>query len=290
MVRLAANLLLLLAFGTHAAADPIVIGSGGEGSSLFAYSKAIVEEAERIDPHATMEARATGGSFDNLKRLASGEINVALVTLESLRTGTVPEGTSALWAWDSFPVVLFVRKSLGISRISELKGNRIIPGGAGSGLERIVPHVYGKLGAKVEWKRASWDQIGYMLGSNQADGFVGSMTTLETVKSQYGMPDLVPVRLSPTEISLLESTHGDISLSIVMHEGHPVSGWTIRSAFVARNIPDADAETLARAALIVSQSPKFHGRGRPYPLEGAVAGEKVRNHPASLNLLSSQPQ
>jgi len=290
MKRLAANLLLLLAFVMPAAAEPVVIGAGGDGSSLLAYAKAIADEAHRIDPGLAVEARATGGSFDNLKRLASGEVDTALVTLDAIRSGTVPQGTAALWAWESHPLVLFVRKSLGIGRISDLKGHRIVPGGAGSSLERIAPMVYGKLGARAEWKRTSWDQIGYMLVSGQADGFVGSLTTLDAVTSQYGMPDLTAIRLSPTEVAILEGMHEDISLNIVMHEGLPVSGWTIRAAFIGRNITDDHAETLVRAAESVSRSPMFKGKGRPYPLDGTLVGDSIPNHPASLRVMSALPR
>jgi len=195
-----------------------------------------------------------------------------------------------LWAIDNLPVILVVRKSLGIDRISDLKGHRIVPGGAGSSLERTAPEVYERLGAKPQWRRASWGQIGYMLVSNQADGFVGSLTMLESVKSEYGMPELKVIRLSATEIAMLDSMHPDISLGIVMYEGLPVSGWKMRSAVISRNLPSHHAETLAKAAINISLAGPFRDKGRPYRIDESTLDMKVHNHPASLHVLSAQPQ
>lgn len=78
----------------------------------------------------------TGGSVDNLARLASNEVDVAFMQSGVAQAQDYPQ-LESLGALYFEPVWIFTREGLKINRVGQLKGLRVGVGGAGSG-SRLV--------------------------------------------------------------------------------------------------------------------------------------------------------
>lgn len=79
----------------------------------------------------------TGGSVDNLKRLETGQVDVAFMQ-SGLTGGEANERLESLGALYFEPVWIFTRQDLMISRLTELMGMRVAVGGTGSGSRMVA--------------------------------------------------------------------------------------------------------------------------------------------------------
>jgi len=292
MVRLIA---LLLVFSAASSGIPvrgserpsILVGSGGEQTMMAAQVREIVFAARAMAPHTVLEVGYTGGTYDNLKRLQSGEIGAALVAVDALKAGHAPPNTAILWVQEAIPLVMAVRADLGVEDLRGVTGRRIVSGGAGSSLERLGPRVYESLGVRPEWRRSAWGQIAYLLKSGQADGFIASPRMVEAIRKEFGVPALKVVRLTSDDVRRLGSMDPDISLSIVMVDGMPVSAWGIRGAMVSRaDLPDDISETLTLAARRTAEAKDDAADVLRWLTDGTVDRLGLPVHPGSLRALS----
>jgi TRAP transporter TAXI family solute receptor len=108
------------------------------GSPDGAYYR-FAQEYRRIlaEDGITLEIVPTAGSIENLSRLASGDVSLALV-----QGGCASEADSeALWSLGGLftePVWAFTRAGLAVERLSDLKGTRVAVGEPGSGTEALA--------------------------------------------------------------------------------------------------------------------------------------------------------
>ena len=123
------------------------MGTAPPGGAFFVVGSALAEVVNEtgVDRGYNVTAEATSGSQENIRRLASGELDFALsnaaITYFAIRGG---EG------WDrAYPVrsvmtlapnvALFVtQSSSGITALSDLQGRRVTVGPAGAGFEYFV--------------------------------------------------------------------------------------------------------------------------------------------------------
>jgi len=144
----AASLVLTLACGGGPSSGPtfLSLGTAPPGGAFFVVGGAL---SEVLNDHAggawTVSAEATSGSQENIRRLASGEIDIAVSN--SSITYFAVRGTEG---WDrAYPmravmtlapnVAMFVTPaSSGVTRIADLRGKRVYVGPAGAGFEFFV--------------------------------------------------------------------------------------------------------------------------------------------------------
>ena len=134
---LAAALWLGLRFVQPAPPSTITVTSGPEGSS-FARN---AERYRRILARqgVTLKVLPSGGSLDNLKRLADPKVGVDIGFVQGGLAGQVE--TDELHSLGSIfytPVYVFYRSPRPIARLSELAGKRIVVGRQGSGTHVVA--------------------------------------------------------------------------------------------------------------------------------------------------------
>lgn len=270
------------------AQETVVVGAGGNGSMSMTYMAEIAAESRRIAPYLRVYVKETGGSFDNYRRLAAGEIEAAMVALPAIKAET-PDNAAVLWMHDAFPLLLVVREDAKIDDLKSIDGRRIIPGAAGSMLERTAPELFEHLGVKPNWRRAAWAQFSYLLRSDQVDGFIASKRVFDSIQAEYGVPPLKVIEMTPDQVAKLESFDEDITVSTVMVDGRPVMGWGFRAAVIARKtIPDHVAETLTKAAVAVSRSGRYPDGVDTFLADGTADRIRIPVHPASVKVLSRE--
>lgn len=115
----------------------LTITSGPPGSSFQRYAE---RYKERLAKHGvTLEIRPSGGSLDNLQRLAAADSGVDLGFVQGgLTRGKTPAGLRSLGSVAYQPLWLFYRGDARISRLSELAGKRIGVDASGSGTHALA--------------------------------------------------------------------------------------------------------------------------------------------------------
>lgn len=116
----------------------LTITSGPAGSSFQRYAE---RYKERLAKHGvTLEIRPSGGSLDNLQRLAAADSGVDLGFVQGglTRQGKTPAGLQSLGSVANQPLWLFYRGDVRISRLSELAGKRIGVDASGSGTHALA--------------------------------------------------------------------------------------------------------------------------------------------------------
>lgn len=134
-----AALALVISFSSHAGSLSLSLGTATPGGGFAVYGQAVADALREADPGITLELRGTKGSRENIPLLAAGELDVALVegtiVQEFLDKGKAQFLVVA--AMYSSPGMFVVRADSSYQTISDLKGQRVIFGAAGSGLTTL---------------------------------------------------------------------------------------------------------------------------------------------------------
>ena len=151
-----------LTYGGTAFADTtrIALGVGSLGGSWYSMgtslSKIWGENVKGVSVSV-----ATGGSRTNLQKLGQRKIGLGLVLNPDLADGVAGKGDWAphqaayktlrtVYAWPGSAMNIVVLESSGIKKISDLKGKRICPGAAGTGIAVIAQRVMAEFGVTKE--------------------------------------------------------------------------------------------------------------------------------------------
>lgn len=122
------------------------IATGSADGAYRAFAKQL--QAQLAIEDVELRIVETDGSVDNLRRLASAEVDVAFMQSGLADAGDYPQFES-LGAMYVEPVWIFIRSDLAISRLSELEGKRLAAGGAGSGSRRVAEQLLASNGLSV---------------------------------------------------------------------------------------------------------------------------------------------
>jgi len=158
--RFLAPLLLLAALlpacGGGARTQFLSIGTGGTGGIYYPLGGAIAAMLSAADPARQYTAEVTGGSVENIARVASGEIDMGFALGAAARAaidgGDAADGIEPVPALrilaPLYPNVahLLVREVSGIGSVADFAGKTVSVGSAGSGTEQFSRHlleVYG---------------------------------------------------------------------------------------------------------------------------------------------------
>ncbi|MFQ5742305.1 MAG: TAXI family TRAP transporter solute-binding subunit [Acidobacteriota bacterium] len=145
---LAASVLLVFA-GCSTDSTPLTflsIGTGGTGGIYYPLGGALAANLSLADPTRRYTAEVTGGSVENINRIADGEIDLGFsmsTTVEAAYNGSNdsrrPLAELRIVA-PLYPNVahVLVRAGLAASSLAELRGRRVSVGSAGSGTEQFA--------------------------------------------------------------------------------------------------------------------------------------------------------
>ncbi len=154
-----ASAALLAAAPARAAAQTLVIGTGGKGGVFYPFGVGLAALLSRVLPDTAATAEVTGGSVDNIKQLGAGTAQLGFSTADSALDGLRGEAAyaevgpqpiaAAAVLYQSILHVVATRAS-GITSIAGIKGKRASVGSAGSSTESIADRVLTAAGLDPE--------------------------------------------------------------------------------------------------------------------------------------------
>lgn len=114
----------------------VTVAGGEAGGFYLEFATLLAGSLQRHGIAQRAEALTTGGSLDNMRRLAAGEATFAVALLDAAAQRAVGQPAGAMVAvgkvYENY-VHCLVRRDSGIGRYTDLKGRRIGIGEAGSG-------------------------------------------------------------------------------------------------------------------------------------------------------------
>ncbi|MGD8330400.1 MAG: TAXI family TRAP transporter solute-binding subunit [Acidobacteriota bacterium] len=150
--RLLAPLVLLVMLTSPACGGPSVqflsIGTGGTGGIYYPLGGAIAAMLSAADSSRQYTAEVTGGSVENIARVASGEIDMGFTLGASARAAF--DGGDGMEAVPALRIVaplypnvthVLVREDSGIVSVADFAGKTVSVGSAGSGTEQFSRHL-----------------------------------------------------------------------------------------------------------------------------------------------------
>lgn len=147
-----------------AAKKQLAMGATGATSGAYVYYVTAAKVVNDKVPGANVTVVETGATVDNLKRLAKGDIDLGLVTVETGYSAWKGEDSwkanpmkdlRVLWIYEDTPQNYVVTQSSGVQSIYDLNGKEFNPGLSGSASEKLSEKAFEILGIKPKWYRGS---------------------------------------------------------------------------------------------------------------------------------------
>lgn len=144
--------------GEPAGREFLSIGTGGTGGIYYPLGGALASSLSTGDPHRTYTAEVSGGSVENVNRVAGGEVDLGFAISTTVRAAYRGEGlyeeplTGLRIAAPLYPNLahVLVRGGLAADDLSDLRGRPVSVGSAGSGTEQFSRHLLAAHGLDYE--------------------------------------------------------------------------------------------------------------------------------------------
>ena len=280
------------------------IATAGATSSVFPVGVAIAEIMNETIPDVEVSAVTTGGTVDNMNQIGSGDADIAFANSGVANTafegtgafeGNAVTGLRGLFASATQFAQIVARADADIATVADLAGKRFVPGGAGSGTERVSRAVLAAHGLSYDdGGEVNADFVGYseaseMLRNGQTDAalFTGALP-LGALVDATTSADLVFVPIAGDPAAELENAvpaYFRSQLPAGTYTGQSADVETIGFAtiVVAREDLDAELVEIMLEAVFANQ-PRLaasHASMAPLTIERGAMGMTVPWHPGA---------
>ena len=307
----AAAAALMLPTGRASARTFLNIATAGATSSVYPVGVAMAEIFEETLDDVSVSAVTTGGTVDNMNQIGSGDADIAFansgVANNAYEGAGAFEGNAVtnlrgLFASATQYVQVVARADAGVASIADLAGKRFVPGGAGSGTERVSREVLAAHGLSYDdGGQVDADFVGYgeaaeMLRNGQTDAalFTGALP-LGAVLDVTTSADLVFVPIQGDAASQLEADvpayyRSELPGGTYRGQDGPVPTISYATIVVARDTLDA-AMAEAMLGAVFANQPRLaaaHASMAPLTMESAARGMTVPWHPGAESFFTAQ--
>ena len=182
----ALSLTALIGASAQAQTD-LLIGSTSASSSHYGYfvavSKVINDSVEGVNSSVA----ETGATLDNLRRISRNQIDLGLVTTNTLYDAYNGQGdfdgrpvqSKLLWVYSLAPQNVVVRSDAGVDELQQLDGTSFNPGIRGSSTEATTEAVFTELDISPDYARGSTTDVVNAIKDNRMIGYVKSGSGLK---------------------------------------------------------------------------------------------------------------
>ncbi|TYC64159.1 TAXI family TRAP transporter solute-binding subunit [Rhodobacterales bacterium] len=213
----------LLAGPAMAQDKDLLIGSTSASSSHYGYFVAVGQLINENADGLKASVVETGATMDNIRRMARGQVDLGLVTTNTVQHAVSgknafdgkPQDLKLLWVYTNAPQNVVVRADADVEGLDGLAGVRFNPGIKGSSTEATTEAVFDTLGLTADYVRGSTTDIVGAIKDNRVAGYVksGSGTKLDGSTMDIATSvDISVVGLTPEQADKLRSDMPDISV------------------------------------------------------------------------------
>lgn len=193
----------------------VPVAAGPRRSDYLAWAEALAEQVRLQYPGLDLDARTSAGSVDNVRRLAGGEVTLAVAStdvaglaLRGTAPFTVPVPVRALArVYDDY-VHLIVRDDSGFDALADLRGRRVAVGPDGSGTALVAQRLLAAARIRVRAVDLDVVEAGLALQGRRIDAlfWLGGLPTRAVTE----LAERVRVRLLPlgAQATRLRALHG----------------------------------------------------------------------------------
>ncbi|MBI3966904.1 MAG: TAXI family TRAP transporter solute-binding subunit, partial [Chloroflexi bacterium] len=144
----------------------ITMGTTPSSSSAYVYPAAVARALSRWVPEIEITPTETGGSVDNIKRVARGDFKMSLTAYDTLYpahnglnewASNPVTNLRPLWTYSATPIAYVVREDSGVKTLYDLTGRDFSPSGKGTASEKITEQAFEVLGIKPKYYRGGID-------------------------------------------------------------------------------------------------------------------------------------
>lgn len=215
----------ITAFGGHAASAQqlMTIGSTSSSSPFYGYFVAVANIINDNVDDVQANVIESGASIENLKRIGRGQMDLGLITTNSLSdayagTGAFegrPVKSKLLWVYFTAPQVTLVSRDSDISELGQLEGKNFHTGMRGSATEETTDAVFDTLGIQVEPFRAGAADANDAFKDGRIVGITASSMGDKLNASQIDLNSSVgakPIDLTDDEVKMIREHHPELSI------------------------------------------------------------------------------
>ncbi len=202
LCALSTTLAVLCSPIAHADQD-LLIGSTAASSSHYGYFVAVSKLINGSVPGVSSSVAETGATLDNLRRLTRHQIDIGLVTTNSLHEAyngadgfkDRPVHSKLLWIYALAPQNVAVRSDAGVNDLQQLAGKPFNPGIRGSSTEATSERVLQLLGIAPDFVRGSTSDVVNAIKDNRMIGYVKSGAGLKPDASTRDIATQTPLTI-----------------------------------------------------------------------------------------------
>ncbi|MDW8053555.1 MAG: TAXI family TRAP transporter solute-binding subunit [Anaerolineae bacterium] len=288
----------------------LVIGTGGTGGVFYPYGGGIARILSEKMPNTEATAEVTGGSVDNNKLLAKGEIDIGFSTLDSAfeasrgsgvyqDVGPVPLCTIAT-LYQSFVHIVALEES-GINSVEDMKGKRVSIGSAGSSTEVAARRILELAGinpdADIQRENLGVSESVNAIKDRKIDAFfwIGGLPTA-AVKDLVSTPGIKVKFIGAGQyVDKLREKHGPLYVRTTLSKEiynleSDVEGIGIGNALLvnAKANEQLVYDILKTIFDNLEEVKSVHPEARKLSLETAVTGSSVPFHPGAIRFYTER--
>lgn len=267
VTALALTLTLGMSLQTASAQDKrLAFGATNAQSSHYAYFAALAQIVNDSVPGYQAQVVETGATVDNLKRMQRGQLDIGLVTTNTLYHANAgirtfdgaPIDSKLLWAYSLAPQLIIARKDASYESPTDLDGQRFGPGQRGSSTEATSELVLELFGASPEWVRGTNGELANLIKDNRLAGFIKSAVGTEFDPLTTDIATLTPLNVLPIsddQAALLQAELPELSIVDMpandrQGRAEPYKTWGFMIAVsAAPGLDDDTAYALTKAVL-----------------------------------------
>jgi len=211
-------------FATVATADQkLAIGTTSSKSSFYGYFVAVSNILNSKVDGVTAKAVETGATIDNINRMGRNQLDMGLVTTNTLSDAYdgvgkfegKPIKSKILWVYYVAPQVSLVREDSGVQSYADLKGKEFNPGLRGSSTEATTDSVFKTLGIEVDAFRGGSADARDAVKDNQIVGMTSSSMGEKYSATQVDLSTFTtmrPLTISDEQAKVIAEKHPQLAI------------------------------------------------------------------------------
>jgi hypothetical protein len=282
----------------------LVLATGGTSGTYYPYGGAMANIWNTTIEGMNVVAQSTGASNENLKLVANGDADLAIVQNDSMFyafegtgidafEGKPLSGFSAICTLYPEVVQIVVRPDKGIESVADLRGRTISIGDAGSGVEANALQIlaaYGLSLSDVDAKNLSFKESGSSYQDKQLDAFFVTAGVPNSAIQEITATSTVNIlSITGAELaSLLDNYEFYTEYSIPQETYAGMAGnattLSVKASLIVSNSLDEEVVYQLTKSLFenLEDFQAAHNKAMDLSLESAVDGVSIPFHPGAV--------